>query len=51
MYDIISLGDSTLDTFVQLNEAMVNCSINKASCQFCFNYADKIPVTSWATVA
>lgn len=49
MYDIISLGDSTLDTFVQLNEATVNCNINKDSCQFCFNYADKIPVTSWAT--
>ncbi len=49
MYDIISLGDSTLDTFVGLNEAMVNCSINKDSCQFCFNYADKIPVTAWQT--
>lgn len=47
MLDIISLGDATLDTFVGLNEAMVNCSINKDSCQFCFNYADKIPVTSW----
>lgn len=49
MLDIISLGDATLDTFVGLNEAMVNCSINKDSCQFCFNYADKIPVTSWQT--
>lgn len=49
MYDIISLGDATLDTFVQLEEATVNCMINRAACQFCFNYADKIPLQSWQT--
>lgn len=47
MLDIISLGDAGLDTFVQLDEATVNCSLNKTNCQFCFNYADKIPVTGW----
>ncbi len=49
MLDIISLGDATLDTFAGLNEATVNCSINKDNCQFCFNYADKIPLVNWQT--
>ncbi len=47
MYDIISIGDAGLDTFVILKDATVNCVLNKASCQFCINYADKIPVDSW----
>lgn len=42
--DIITIGDATLDTFIQLDEASVNCSIDKNSCQLCMNYADKIPI-------
>ncbi len=47
MYDIISIGDAGLDTFVILEDATVNCVLNKANCQFCINYADKIPVEGW----
>lgn len=47
MYDIISIGDAGLDTFVILEDAMVNCTLDKANCQFCMNYADKIPVEGW----
>lgn len=45
-YDLITLGDTQNDTFLQLNEkeAHVMCKINTDDCEICFNYADKIPV-------
>lgn len=52
MYDIITIGDTQIDTFIQLKEAIVNCEMNHSQCMLCVNYADKIPVeeTLW-TVA
>lgn len=52
MYDIITIGDTTIDTFIHLSEALVNCTIDHDQCMLCINYADKIPVeeTLW-TVA
>jgi len=52
MYDIISLGDSTLDAFFELDEkdAQVLCDLNKENCVICFHYADKIPVKSFTRV-
>lgn len=46
MFDIVSVGDSTLDIFLKISDATVVCNINKETCQICFNYADKIPVES-----
>ncbi len=48
MYDLISIGDTQNDTFLQLNdkEAHVMCKLNTQDCEICFNYADKIPVES-----
>lgn len=49
-YDIITIGDTTIDTFIKLSEATVNCTIDHDQCLLCVNYADKIPVeeTLWA---
>ncbi|MBI5621544.1 carbohydrate kinase family protein [Candidatus Falkowbacteria bacterium] len=44
MFDIISVGDITLDVFLQLEEAKVQCTLNKRECELCINYADKLPV-------
>lgn len=44
MYDILSIGGTALDVFLELHEATVNCRIDSAACQLCINYADKIPV-------
>lgn len=44
VYDIISVGDATLDVFVNLIEANVLCSLKTDVCQLCLSYADKIPV-------
>lgn len=43
-FDIISVGDATLDIFVRISEASVVCSIDKSACVLCLNYADKIPI-------
>ncbi|WKZ28846.1 MAG: carbohydrate kinase family protein [Patescibacteria group bacterium] len=43
-YDVISIGDATLDVFVSLQEANVLCNLQKDVCQLCLSYADKIPV-------
>ncbi|OGL72999.1 hypothetical protein A3F28_03935 [Candidatus Uhrbacteria bacterium RIFCSPHIGHO2_12_FULL_57_11] len=43
-FDIISIGDATLDTFVRVSEASVLCDVNREACLLCFNYADKIPI-------
>lgn len=44
MYDLIAIGDSTLDVFLNIDEATVSCQLNKKQCLLCFDYADKIPV-------
>lgn len=48
MLDIISIGDATLDVFLQLNydEAEVKCDLDRQNCKICLDYADKIPVES-----
>ncbi len=46
MFDLISIGDSTIDNFVQIHDAQVKCNLNKTDCQLCVEYGDKIPVDS-----
>lgn len=45
-YDLIAIGDSTLDVFLDIDDATVNCQLNKRQCLLCFDYANKIPVNS-----
>lgn len=44
MFDLISIGDATQDTFIEIDEATLQCSLQEKDCQLCFNYADKIPI-------
>lgn len=46
MYEFISIGDSTLDVFLQISEASVSCQLDKEQCLLCLEYAEKIPVDS-----
>lgn len=41
---MIAIGDTTQDIFLGMSEANVQCNLDGAKCQICFNYADKIPV-------
>src|SRR3989338_890243 len=42
-YDIVSLGDTTIDAFIELHEASVHCAVDHTNCQLCLSYADKVP--------
>ena len=43
-YDLISIGDSSLDVFVAPSESDTLCTLDSKSCLVCFSYGDKIPV-------
>lgn len=47
-YDLITIGDSTIDTFIRIHEASVECSVNKRDCKICVPYGSKIPVDAIA---
>ena len=42
-YDLISIGDCTIDAFIRLHEASVHCDLDNKNCQLCISYADKVP--------
>ena len=42
-YDFLAIGDTVTDAFIELQEAHVNCSIDKTKCEICMKFADKIP--------
>jgi ribokinase len=43
-FDLLSIGDATIDTFMTPLESETLCSIDKKRCLIAFNYGDKIPV-------
>lgn len=45
MFDVIVIGDSTMDTILMIDDAQVQCDLKKEHCQICLNYADKIPIS------
>lgn len=44
MLDVISIGDCTIDVFLNVAEGSVQCSVKEDKCTICFNYGDKVPV-------
>lgn len=44
MLDIITIGDTKLDTFVVLDEASTQCQLKMPDCQLCLEYGGKIVV-------
>jgi ribokinase len=46
MFDLITIGDCTIDTFIIIDhdEARLQCNLKQGACQLCLNYADKIPI-------
>src|SRR3990167_9871236 len=43
-FDVITIGDSTIDTFIKIHDATVECNINNKECRICLEYGGKIPV-------
>ena len=46
MFDIISIGDATLDTFINLESVKVIKRKDRAGKYLCLNYACKTPIYS-----
>lgn len=52
MFDLISIGDSVIDTYVPLLEDEVECLKSREESRICLNLGEKIPVgSSFSTVA
>lgn len=43
-YDIITIGDTTTDILLKIDEATVLCGVNKDACELSLRFASKIPV-------
>ncbi|MBU0661284.1 carbohydrate kinase family protein [Patescibacteria group bacterium] len=44
MFHLITVGDTTLDTFIIIDDTSKQVSLNAAKKLLCFNFADKIPL-------
>jgi sugar/nucleoside kinase (ribokinase family) len=45
-WDILSVGDATLDIFLALNQVTTDCRLDTKQCELCISYADKVPIES-----
>ena len=45
-YDVITIGDTMYDVFLQISEAAVSCSLDRTACQIAFAFGEKVPVES-----
>lgn len=44
MFDVIAIGDTTQDIFLQMSDASLQCGLDGKNCKICFDFADKIAV-------
>ncbi|HEU0050618.1 MAG TPA: carbohydrate kinase family protein [Patescibacteria group bacterium] len=49
-FDLVAIGDSTLDVFLHMHEATLECQLHRERCLLCLEYANKIPVESMVKV-
>jgi ribokinase len=49
-YDLVSIGDCTIDAFIKLNDAEVHCKLGHKYCELCLSFADKVPYESLTVV-
>lgn len=43
-FDVIAIGDTTQDIFLQMSDASLQCDLDGKNCKICFDFADKIAV-------
>lgn len=44
MFDCIVIGDVTIDTFLVINQAHLQCNVQGEDCKICFDFGAKIPI-------
>jgi len=42
-YDLVAIGETTMDAFIRLKDASVHCDVNRENCQICMAFGAKIP--------
>lgn len=42
-FDFIAIGETTMDAFIRLEEATVNCDVDNKNCKLCVDFGAKIP--------
>ncbi|HRY36672.1 MAG TPA: carbohydrate kinase family protein [Candidatus Magasanikbacteria bacterium] len=45
MYNLLTIGDAVVDNHIILDEAEVECNVDKKTCRLCLDYAAKVPVS------
>jgi sugar/nucleoside kinase (ribokinase family) len=43
-FDVVAVGDTTQDIFLQMSDASLQCGLDGKNCKICFDFADKIAV-------
>ncbi|MEK9171937.1 MAG: carbohydrate kinase family protein [Patescibacteria group bacterium] len=43
MYEFIAIGETTIDAFIKLENASINCDVDKKNCKICLPFAAKVP--------
>lgn len=41
--DVLAIGDITVDAFIKLKEAHVNCKVDNSNCEICMDFGSKVP--------
>ncbi|TSA45036.1 carbohydrate kinase family protein [bacterium] len=49
-YDLICIGDTTVDAFIKLHDASLQCDKDHEHCKLCMPFADKVPYESLTVV-
>ncbi|QQG37845.1 MAG: carbohydrate kinase family protein [Candidatus Kaiserbacteria bacterium] len=50
-FDVLAIGDTTIDAFIKLTDAVATCDEHGEHCKLCLRYADKVPYESVEVLA
>jgi len=45
-HDVVTIGDAVLDTFLQLEDASLQCQLKREECLLCMKFGEKLPLKS-----
>ncbi len=43
MHDFVAIGETTIDAFIKLENADINCDVDRKNCQICLPFGAKVP--------
>ncbi len=47
IYDVITIGEATIDAFMTLHDSNIKCHLNSDTCELCFKHGEKINVEKY----